>query len=93
MSLQQIQKMFKQVKGGDFINQVPIKNNIQKYREIKCINQEDLAAVLGITRPYLSKLENQKFTPGPELMKKVCIYFGASLGEIFYINGEVSKND
>lgn len=65
----------------------PVKNNIQKLRETKGMNQEELAAILGVTRTYLSKLENQRFSPGPGLMLKVCLYFGKELGEVFYIGG------
>jgi putative transcriptional regulator len=72
------------------ITSIPIKNNIQKYREVKDINQEELAKELGVTRSYLSKLENQKFSPGPGLMLRICSYFGAELGEMFYI-GERGK--
>lgn len=66
----------------------PIKNNIKNYREQKGITQEELAEKLGIIRTYLSKLENQKFSPGPELMAKICSFFGTSLGDMFYISKE-----
>lgn len=66
----------------------PIKNNIQNFREQRGLTQEQLAESLGIIRTYLSKLENQKFSPGPELMAKICNYFGSSLGDMFYINKE-----
>ncbi len=66
---------------------IPIKNNIQKLRESRGLNQEDLAEVLGVTRSYLSKLENQRFSPGPGLMQKVCLFFGKELGEVFYFAG------
>ena len=69
------------------IKEVPIKNNIQKFRTLKDLNQDKLAAAIGVTRTYLSKLENQKFSPGPGLMQKVCSYFGVTLGEMFYIEG------
>ncbi|WHH58277.1 helix-turn-helix transcriptional regulator [Petroclostridium sp. X23] len=66
----------------------PIKNNIKKHRELKDVNQEDLARELGISRSYLSKLENQKYPAGPDLMVKICLYFGVGLGEMFYIEVE-----
>jgi putative transcriptional regulator len=62
-----------------------IKNNIQKFREEKEVNQEQMAVELGIQRTYLSKLENQKFPPGPGLMAKICKYFNKQLGEVFYV--------
>lgn len=51
------------------------------------MNQDELAEILGVTRTYLSKLENQRFSPGPGLMLKICLYFGKELGEVFYIGG------
>ncbi|AOT72219.1 helix-turn-helix transcriptional regulator [Geosporobacter ferrireducens] len=61
--------------------QATIQNNIQKYREYHDLNQEELAEQLGITREYLSKLENQKFSPGPDLMARICRRFEVELGE------------
>ena len=65
---------------------VRIKNSIQKYRVVSGLDQQSLADLLGVTRTYLSKLENQKFSPGPELMAKICLFFGKKLGEVFYID-------
>ena len=65
-----------------------IKNNIRKYRQIKGVNQGEAAKALGITRTYLSKIENNKFTPRSELMIKICRYFKKDLGEMFYISYE-----
>jgi putative transcriptional regulator len=64
---------------------VPIRNRIQMFRDVHGIDQQKLADNLGITRTHLSKLENQRFSPGPGLMERVCNYFGKELGEIFYI--------
>ncbi|WHH61030.1 helix-turn-helix transcriptional regulator [Petroclostridium sp. X23] len=78
-----------------------IKNKIQKYCELKDINQDDLARELGISRSYLSKLENHRYPEGTDLIVKVCLYFGVGLGEMFYIevkeggdgDGEISNGD
>jgi len=65
-----------------------IKNNIAKYRELKGLDQEELASHLHVTRTYLSKIENQKYTVSAKLMEFVCDYFGVSLGQLFYIDKE-----
>lgn len=62
-----------------------IHNKIKYYREIQKINQEEMAVALDITRTYLSKLENNKYPPSPQLMEDICIFFNKSLGEMFYI--------
>lgn len=77
--------MFKQ-EVREILN-IPVKNNIQKLRKARGITQDELAEILGVTRTYLSKLENQKFSPGPGLILKVCLYFCKELGEVFYIGG------
>ncbi len=43
----------------------PIKNRLKHYRVVRGLSQEKLAEELGIIRTYFSKLENQKFSPGP----------------------------
>lgn len=63
----------------------PIKNRIRLYRKANGLNQQEVADHLGIDRTYLSKLENQRHCPGPELMVKVCRLFNTSLGDMFYL--------
>lgn len=67
-------------------SQPQLKNHIQQHREQRGLNQDQLATQLGLTRTYLSKLENQKFPPSPGLMTRVCQFFGKELGEMFYID-------
>ncbi len=62
-----------------------IKNRIREYRTKADIDQQTLAEALGVTRTYLSKLENQKLIPGPGLMLRVCEYFRVGLGDMFFI--------
>lgn len=79
---------------GISINSMPIKNNIQKFREEKGLTQSELAAALGVTRTYLYKLESGKYSPGPMLKLKICSFFGKSIREIFYISqGSESKKE
>lgn len=63
----------------------PIKNHIKTYRKAKHLKQQEVAEKLEIDRTYLSKLENQYYSPGPALMYKICKLLDAELGEIFYI--------
>lgn len=67
-------------------SQPQFKNYIKKHREQRGLNQDELATQLGLTRTYLSKMENQKFTPSAGLMIRVCQFFGTELGEMFYID-------
>ncbi len=69
---------------------IPVKNNIQKFRQAKGITQDELADILEVSRAYLCKMENQRFSPGPGLMLRVCTYFNKELGEVFYVSGDGS---
>lgn len=69
---------------------IPVKNNIQKFRQAKGITQDELAEKLEVSRAYLCKMENQRFSPGPGLMLRVCTYFSMELGEVFYVSGDGS---
>jgi putative transcriptional regulator len=62
-----------------------IANNIKTYREIANLSQEECSKRLDVTRTYLSKLENQKHSPSPELMEKACDLFNQPLSTLFYI--------
>ncbi|MDF2988080.1 MAG: putative transcriptional regulator [Eubacterium sp.] len=70
------------------IKNIPVKNNIQKFRQERGITQDELAKILEVSRAYLCKMENQRFSPGPGLMQKVCTYFSKELGEVFFVGGE-----
>lgn len=63
-----------------------IRNRISMLRKVEGVTQEEMAQKLGIERTYLSKLENSKFMPRPELMVRICRYLGKELGEVFYID-------
>lgn len=70
------------------INNIQIKNNIRKFREEKGITQDEVAIAIGVTRAYLSKLENQRCSPGPVLKLKLCAFFGVSFKGMFYLEEE-----
>lgn len=62
-----------------------IKNNVRRERQRKGIASGTLANELGIYRTHLSKIEHYLILPRPALMEAICLYFGKSLGEMFYI--------
>lgn len=68
------------------VSMINIKNNIRKYRENKGISLEKLAKELGLTRTYLSSLENHTSVPSPILMVKICSYFNEDIGRMFYMD-------
>ena len=60
-----------------------MKNSIQELRKSKNLRQEDLAAILGVTRQTVIAIENNKYDPTLELAMKISEYFEMSVNEIF----------
>lgn len=61
-----------------------MKNNIRKIREELEITQEGLANTIGITRPYLSAIENDRKNPSCTIADKIAKALDRPFGEIFY---------
>ena len=60
-----------------------MKNSIKELRKSKNLRQEDLAAILGVTRQTVIAIENNKYDPTLELAMKISEYFQMSVNEIF----------
>jgi len=58
-------------------------NQITKLRKQKAITQEELAVKVGITRAYLSNLENGKHKPSLDVALKISEVLGSSVEKIF----------
>lgn len=52
------------------------KNMIPLLRREHDLTQKELAELLGITRPYLSEIENGKSIPGGQILSDLCSIFG-----------------
>lgn len=63
-----------------------MKNNIRELRKAKGLRQEDLAAVLGVTRQTIIAIENNKYDPSLELAIKISNYFGITVNGIFTLD-------
>ena len=62
-----------------------MKNNIKELRKGKCLRQEDLAEILGVTRQTIIAIENNKYDPTLELAMKISEFFEVSVNEIFQL--------
>lgn len=58
-------------------------NNIQKYRKISGLTQEELANRLGVTFQAVSKWENERSAPDISLIPKIADIFDCSIDELF----------
>lgn len=60
-----------------------MKNRLEEIRKAKGIKQEELAAVLEVSRQTIGSLENGRYNPSILLAFKIARYFGMSIEEIF----------
>lgn len=65
-----------------------LKNYLEILRKEKNINQEDLAAVLKVSRQTISSIENGRYNPSIILAFKIANYFEKTIEEIFIYDGE-----
>lgn len=60
-----------------------LKNRLEELRKNRGINQEELAAVLGVSRQTIGSLENGRYNPSILLAFKIARYFQMNIEEIF----------
>ena len=60
-----------------------MKNRLEEIRKLNGIRQEDLAAILEVSRQTIGSLENGRYNPSITLAFKIARYFGMSIEEIF----------
>ncbi|HHQ5530631.1 TPA: helix-turn-helix transcriptional regulator [Clostridioides difficile] len=63
---------------------INIKNNLQYIRKESRISQKKFADNIGISRPYLSRIENGKVNPSLEIAHKISLETGKTINEIFF---------
>ena len=62
-----------------------MKNNLCKYRKQLKIPQRVLADDIGISRVYLSNIENGKVKPSVEIAYKIATRLNKTVEEIFFL--------
>jgi len=65
-----------------------MKNRLEELRKQRGIKQEDLAAILEVSRQTIGSLENGRYNPSITLAFKIARYFGMSIEEIFIYEEE-----
>ncbi|MGE5628125.1 MAG: helix-turn-helix transcriptional regulator [Solirubrobacterales bacterium] len=66
-----------------------MKNRLEEIRKKHGIKQEELAAVLEVSRQTIGSLENGRYNPSIILAFKIAKYFNMSIEEIFICEEEV----
>lgn len=65
-----------------------MKNRLEEIRKSKEIRQEELAAILEVSRQTIGSLENGRYNPSIILAIKIARYFEMSVEEIFIYEEE-----
>ncbi|MDH8679871.1 helix-turn-helix transcriptional regulator [Fusibacter bizertensis] len=65
-----------------------MKNRLEELRKQKGIKQEELAAILEVSRQTIGSLENGRYNPSILLAFKLARYFEISIEEIFIYEEE-----
>lgn len=60
-----------------------MKNRLEEIRKERGIKQEELAAVLEVSRQTIGSLENGRYNPSITLAFKLARYFNMSIEDIF----------
>lgn len=65
-----------------------MKNRLAEIRKEHGVNQEELAAILRVTRQTISSIENGRYNPSIVLAFKIARYFEMCIEEIFIYEEE-----
>lgn len=60
-----------------------MKNRLEEIRKNRGVTQEELAAILEVSRQTIGSLENGRYNPSILLAFKIARYFQMSIEEIF----------
>lgn len=67
-----------------------MKNKLEEIRKSRGIRQEELAAILEVSRQTIGSLENGRYNPSIILAFKIARYFEMTIEEIFIYEEEAS---
>lgn len=71
-----------------------MKNRLEEIRKERGIKQEELAAVLEVSRQTIGSLENGRYNPSIILAFKIARYFEMSIEDIFiYEENDINSNE
>ena len=60
-------------------------NHLKVHRARKDLTQEDLAELVGVTRPTISFIETRRFVPSALLALKIVKVFEVPFEEVFFV--------
>ena len=60
-----------------------MENRVEQLRKARCLNQEDFARSIRVSRQTVSSIENGKYNPSLELAFTIADFVGLPIDEIF----------
>ena len=72
---------------------MPLENNLKEHREKLGVNQQELGALVGVSRQTISQIERGGYSPSVTLALKLAKVCGVTVEDIFWYeeDGEESK--
>ena len=65
-----------------------MKNRTEQLRDERGLRQEELAKALGVSRQTISSLENGRYNPSILLARKIAVFFGLAIEDVFIFDEE-----
>ena len=65
-------------------NELILKNKLKVARAEKCLSQDELAKLVGVSRNTISSIETGQFCPTAKLALILCIALDKDFEELFY---------
>lgn len=65
-----------------------MKNRLEELRQQRGLKQDELAALMKVSRQTISSLENGRYNPSILLAMKLARYFGVTVEEMFIYEEE-----
>lgn len=65
-------------------NQLELHNNLKSARMEKNLSQEELAALVGVSRQTISSIETGQFNPTAKLALLLCVALDKKFESLFY---------
>ena len=70
--------------GGKEYRSVPLENKLKEYREKLGINQQEMGALVGVSRQTVSQIERGGYAPSVALALKLAKICGVTVEDIFW---------
>ncbi len=63
---------------------MPLENNLKEYREKLGVNQQEMGALVGVSRQTISQIERGGYAPSIVLALKLAKVCGVTVEDIFW---------